>query len=140
MHRKSRIIVGMANGRHIGERLSPHRHDVAGGTVRPRRFARRIGPIHHGCGGIYQRTQCDFDLPCRGFTAVFQRQRGTQCKIVRHLMHGAHRIGKSGRPQGLIHVQSRLLGMFKQPKQHAGGAELQCLRHIHTVCVADNHM
>ncbi len=55
-------------------------------------------------------------------------------------MHGVHRIGKSDRLQGLIHVQSRLFGMFKQPKQHAGRAKLQRLRHIHTVCVADNHM
>ena len=30
--------------------------------------------------------------------------------------------------------------MLKQPQQHAGGAEFQRLRHIHTIGVPDNHM
>ncbi len=140
MHRQTRVVIGVPNRGDVGKRLPPHRHDVAGGTVGPRRFAGGIRPVYARGGGVDEAAQRHLHLPCGGRAAVLQRQFGVQGQVVRHRMHGRHRVRQGHGFHHPVEVEAGLTGVFEQEQQHAGGAEFQCLRHVHAVGVADDHM
>ena len=69
-----------------------------------------------------------------------QRQLGLQRQVVRHRVHGRHGVDERHGVQQRCQIIAGLVRVLGQPQQHAGGAQLERLRHVHAVGVADDHV
>ena len=55
-------------------------------------------------------------------------------------MHGRHGVDERHGVQQRCQIIAGLVRVLGQPQQHAGGAQLERLRHVHAVGVADDHV